>query len=93
MDSGAPEAQGEILGAVRGICAGWLRRGGSIIFGGHPTFTPLVLETSELLFGGPPGDRVHVFQTAFFVDDLTAEELASRCHVSLTPKEADRTDP
>jgi len=90
--SAASDAQGEIINAVRSICAGWLRRGGSIVFGGHPTFTPLVLETAELLLGESPGDRVHVFQTAFFVPESTAEALATRCSVTRTPAGTDKAE-
>ncbi len=88
--SAAPDAQGEIINAVRSVCAGWMRRGGSVVFGGHPTFTPLVIETAELLLGESPGDRVHVFQSAFYVDDTVAEALARRCKVTLTPAIADK---
>jgi hypothetical protein len=78
------DSHAEVVAAVRTVAAGWLRHGGQIVFGGHPTFTPLVLETAQLLLGRAPGTLVHIFQTALLASEDDAARLAERCAVTRT---------
>lgn len=67
-----PFDAGEIAEAVTAIVRAVLASGGKLVFGGHPTITPLVL-----MIGSEIGVRhaVNVFQSEWFKDRITAETI------------------
>ena len=62
----------EIAEAVTAIVRAVLASGGKLLFGGHPTITPLVLMIGTEL---RVRDAVDVFQSEWFKDQITTETL------------------
>lgn len=59
-----------VADAVAAVVRTVFRMGGDVVFGGHPTITPLVLMIgSELRLE----QRVHIFQSEWFEDEITPE--------------------
>lgn len=59
-----------VADAVAAVVRAVFRMGGNVVFGGHPTITPLVLMIgSELRLE----QRVHIFQSKWFEDRITPE--------------------
>jgi hypothetical protein len=50
-----------------------LRSGATLVFGGHPTISPLVLQVAHLLGAG---DRVRIYQSEYYADEITEEVRA-----------------
>jgi hypothetical protein len=80
----------EVDGALHAATTTWLRLGGSIVFGGHPTFTPLIIEAARLMVPGAERDRVTVFQSEWYVAPDSVEELSAQVTVRTVPRAADR---
>ena len=59
-------------GAAHALATTWLPHGGRIIFGGHLTFTPIIVGTARQL--GVPAERVTLFQSRYFVTDAALDE-------------------
>ena len=68
-----PFDPGGIADAVTAIVRAVLVRNGRLLFGGHPTITPLVLMVASELDGK---DRVDVFQSKWFERQITDETHA-----------------
>lgn len=86
-----PGAQEPIKQAVSAIASGWLGRGGRIFLGGHPTFTPMIIDIAKRL-GGGASERVTIFQSGFYVPENFAGLLQNEVNVILVPQGTDRTD-
>lgn len=86
-----PGAQEPIKQAVAAVAGGWLGRGGRISFGGHPTFTPMILDIAKRLGDGAP-DRVTIFQSAFYVNETFVDLLRAQAKVILVPEGRDRSE-
>ncbi len=80
----------EVDAAVHAVATTWLRLGGSLLFGGHPTFTPLIIEAARFAAPGTERDRVTVFQSEWFVAPAAVEDLTSQVTVQTTPRAANR---
>lgn len=65
-----PYDPGAIADAVTSIVRAVFLSGGQVVFGGHPTITPLVLLIGVEL---EVEDRVDIFQSRWFEDRITAE--------------------
>jgi hypothetical protein len=83
-------SQQEVMLAVHAISTTWLRLGGSIVFGGHPTFTPLLIEAGRLVAPGAERERLTAFQSRWFASPAALEELAAQINVIPTPQAEDR---
>jgi SLOG cluster3 family len=73
-----PASAGEITDAVTAVARGVLASGGRLVFGGHPTITPLVLLVAAEMTTGetsasPP---VRVYQSRLYESDITPETWA-----------------
>ena len=86
-----PGAQEPIKQAISAIASSWLSRGGRISFGGHPTFTPMVIDIAQRV-GNRASERVTIFQSAFYVSEKFVELLRNEVHVVLVPEGIDRTE-
>lgn len=63
-----PYHPNDIAQAAAAVAEGVLRSGADLLFGAHPTISPIVLQTAQLLSAGP---QVHVFQSEYFADRTT----------------------
>jgi hypothetical protein len=79
----------EVDGAVHAVATTWLRLGGSIVFGGHPTFTPLIMEAARLVVPGHERKRVTVFQSEWYAAPAALADLAKNVTVRAIPAAAD----
>lgn len=83
----------EIAAAVAAVAEGALRANADLVFGGHPTVTPIVLQIAMLL---DRGRGVHIFQSEFFSDVITddATRLVNDlgAHLHWTPGAESRSD-
>lgn len=86
--SGALSHQ-EVTSAVHAAATTWLRLGGAIVFGGHPTFTPLITEAARLTVPGHELERVTVYQSRWFASPHALEDLATRATVVATDQAED----
>lgn len=66
-DDAKPEHQQHLTDAVRAFVRAVLDRGGFIVFGGHPTFTPLVLDTARRRRPKDSAKAVRLYQSEHFV--------------------------
>lgn len=85
------DSQEPVKQAIQSLAVTWLRRGGSVVFGGHPTFTPLILEAGRLVPTIDARSRITVYQSGWWVDREAARSLAKRARVKLIAAEADQT--
>jgi hypothetical protein len=85
-----PESHERVKEAVYAFSVGWLRRGGVVVLGGHPTFTPLVTEAARVTFGPAGQERVRIYQSRYFVTDAAIEALSATATVIDTPRLDDR---
>lgn len=86
------EAIQEVVQAVHAVATTWLRLGGSIVFGGHPTFTPLLAEAARLVAPGQEAERVTVYQSRWFASPDVIQELEARLSVVATDAADNRSD-
>ena len=69
-DAVAPYYPTEIASAAASVAEAALRSGAELVFGAHPTISPIVLQIAHLLKAGP---QVQIFQFSFFEDQTTEE--------------------
>ncbi|GAA3893236.1 hypothetical protein GCM10022381_38670 [Leifsonia kafniensis] len=62
----------DIAAAASAVVEGTLRSGGRLVFGGHPTITPLVLNIASML---QAGDRILCYQSLHFEGQFTDEMI------------------
>jgi hypothetical protein len=74
-----------VADAVYGISTEWLLLGGSLVMGGHPTFTPLVVEASHVALPEGSSDRLTIVWSRWFVSEAQAALFSSVANVVLTP--------
>lgn len=80
----------EVIQAVHAVATTWLRHGGAVVFGGHPTFTPLVIESARLVVPGEERERVTVYQSRWFASPAALGELEDAVAVVSTEAGVDR---
>lgn len=80
----------EVLQATHAFATSWLRLGGSIVFGGHPTFTPLVIEAARLVVPGSERERVTVYQSRWYASPEALQELESLISVRAVKATGDK---
>ena len=68
-DGCTPKDQQDIVDAVRAFADRVLERGGTVIFGAHPTFTPLIVEAARQKRPGDLEQAVHLYYSEHFVKD------------------------
>jgi SLOG cluster3 family/TIR domain len=68
-------ARDQVAPAVHATASTWLRLGGTIVCGGHPTFTPLLVEAARNVLGDDARDRLVIYQSAWYVAPAAASEL------------------
>ncbi|GIG22713.1 hypothetical protein Cch01nite_34370 [Cellulomonas chitinilytica] len=69
-DAVRPFYPGDILAATSSTVEAVLRSGADLVFGGHPTISPVVLQLAALL---DAGEQVHVWQSEVFASSITDE--------------------
>lgn len=78
----------QVTDAVKAVVKAVLSRGGRIVFGGHPSITPLVLEVGREVAPERPTDQplVWLFQSKAFEGEIprATERLSNRNWVELT---------
>ena len=72
------DAQQALIDAVHAVTMTWLGQGGTVVMGGHPTFTPLVANAAHFSPEPTASDRVVIYQSLHFVTEAAVEELSSR---------------
>jgi hypothetical protein len=85
-------ARDQIVPAVQAVAATWLRLGGAIVSGGHPTFVPLLVEAARLLGGASARERLIVFQWEWYAAPAQLEALAAHATVIPTSREPSRDE-
>jgi hypothetical protein len=85
-------ARDRIVPAVHATATTWLRLGGSIVCGGHPTFVPLLAEAARGILGEHGPERLIVFQSEWFVAPAQLEELQQHATVMLTERRGTRAE-
>jgi hypothetical protein len=83
-------ARDQVAPAVHATATSWLSLGGTIVCGGHPTFTPLLVEAARGVLGTGVRDRLVIYQSAWFVAPAAAQELAAAATVRLTDRAESR---
>lgn len=86
-DAGGDE---EVLRAVADLSEEWLRLGGGIVFGGHPTFTPVILGAARRVHPADPQPWVTMYQSDHFASVEAKEAAALHVSVVTTRDEGDR---
>jgi SLOG cluster3 family/TIR domain len=84
------DSQEPVKQAVYAVATGWLSRGGHLVFGGHPTFTPLVTEAGQRLLGDLARERITIYQSKYWVTNEIAEALSTLAEVNLIAAGHDR---
>lgn len=77
-----PEFQQRLIDAVHTFVRATLERQGSIIFGGHPTFTPLVFEIARRRRPKDFKTAVRLYLSRYFVKDVELLEYEKSATVS-----------
>jgi hypothetical protein len=78
-------ARDQVAAAVHAAAATWLRCGGTIVCGGHPTFVPLLVEAVRLIRGEAARGALVIFQSQWFAAPARVAELARHATVVVTP--------
>lgn len=90
-DAVRPYDTADIAMAAAIVVEGALRSPRPLIFGGHPTISPIVLTVAQ---ARSAGDRVHVFQSEHYRDSITDEVWRlieeEHAHLHWTPDTGDR---
>jgi hypothetical protein len=76
----------QVLDAVGQVGSLWLRRGGRLTFGGHPTFTPLIVEMARSRVGGAEARHVSIYQSLYFVTEASLDDLRRTVTVVAVPE-------
>lgn len=84
------DSQEPVKQAVYAVATTWLARGGNIVFGGHPTFTPMIVEVGQRLLGDEAPEHIVVYQSRFYVTETSARALSPFASVQVTPDLGDR---
>lgn len=81
----------EVLRAVADLSEEWLRLGGGIVFGGHPTFTPVIMGAARRIHPVDPQRWVTVFQSEELASVEVVEATSLHLSVITTRSEGDRS--
>ncbi|WP_051223792.1 TIR domain-containing protein [Conexibacter woesei] len=80
----------EVTTAIQVLTTTWLDLGGALVFGGHPTFTPLILEAARLSESGHGLEHVTMFQSKWYSSPAVLEDLESKVTVRAINEGHDR---
>jgi hypothetical protein len=83
-------ARDQIAPAVHAVTTTWLRMGGMIICGGHPTFVPLLVEAASGVLGDVGRERLVVYWSEWFVAPAQVDDISGQATVILTARGASR---
>jgi hypothetical protein len=83
-------ARDQIIPAVHATATTWLRLGGTIICGGHPTFVPLLAEATRGVLGENASEHLVIYQSEWFAAPAQLQELGERATVVPTAREQTR---
>jgi hypothetical protein len=86
------DSQEPVKQAVHALSAGWLARGGSVVFGGHPTFTPLIVDVARSTVGDLATERVTIYQSEYWVSPTLAEAYGRLAAIVLVPASDDKEE-
>ena len=79
-------ASDEVIRAARNVTAKWLRLGGNITFGGHPTITWHVIHGgAEALPSETSQRRIYLYQSAFWPEQPRIAEIKELADVTRVP--------
>lgn len=87
-DACTPRDQQDIVEAVRAFADRVLERGGTIIFGAHPTFVPLIVEAARQKRPGDLNQAIRLYYSEHFVKD--ASQYADSGTVIAVPDAGER---
>lgn len=77
-------ARDQVLPAVQASAITWLRLGGRIVCGGHPTFVPLLTEAARLVHGDRAPETLTVYQSRWYAAPAQLDELSQAATVVAT---------
>ena len=88
-----PVATDQVVRAARNVTATWLRLGGEVVFGGHPTITWHVIHAAEEAVGRESSrERVHLYQSehwtkrpGYWTEQPRMDEIAELATVVVVP--------
>jgi hypothetical protein len=80
----------EVLRAVADLSEEWLRQGGGLVFGGHPTFTPVIVGAARRVHPVDPQAWVTAYQSEQFTSLEAKEAAGLHLTVITTRDEGDR---
>lgn len=88
----APEYEQHVRDAVYAFTRAIYSRGGTLVFGGHPTFQPMIFQMAREQCGDDAAERTRLYVSRFFVAPAQLAELAAQAQVTATDVvENDRT--
>lgn len=80
-----PRTHPGVIAAMNELSRRWLELGGAITFGGHPTFTPLLVEAARDVVGAAARSRLKVYQSGYFTTPSYLQALAQHATVVDVP--------
>ena len=87
-DDCTPKDQQDVIEAVRAFAGRVLERGGTVIFGAHPTFQPLILDIARQKRPDDFRDAVRLYFSEHFIKDLAG--FGGRATLVPTPDTGER---
>lgn len=79
-----PDYQQQLTNAVFSFSKAILDKGGTVIFGSHPTFQPLILDLARRQRADDYINAVHMYISKYFVTQAAVSELANQATVFST---------
>ena len=84
-----PESHAAVIAAVAALARSWLARGGALVFGSHPTFTPLVAEAARAVLPAGARGRIRAFRSGHFAEPAFAPDLGEAMAIEEIPGSED----
>lgn len=87
-----PVYEQETKSALHAFAYAIFNRGGSVIFGGHPTFQPMILQMARDTVPDQRAERTQLYVSGYFVTPAAAAEMRADASTHLIPAEGDDRD-
>lgn len=70
-----PDSHPAVIAAVATLARSWLGRGGTLTFGSHPTFTPLIAEAARSVLPASARERIRAYRSEYFPKSALERDL------------------